>query len=443
MIVKGLSATARAAGLDKGFSQSEVLLMIPPGSRLLEHEKYEALRKLASTLGRVSDLDIMMETILSEARRFVGAEAGSIYIREGDRLVFAYSQNDYFARTRTAEPEPETSYVNQELPLTGNSLASYSARENRPLNIPDAYGIPLEKPYRFQPDFDRKTGYVTRSILTLPLTDIRGNAIGVLQVINRLDEAGLVLPFGPEDEELMMIFSSTAAMALERAQLVRQMILRSIKMAELRDPRETAAHAHRVAALAVMLYGNWAKQRGIGPAEIKRGQDHLRLAAMLHDVGKVGVPDMILNKPGRLDPEERREMEKHVLIGLKLFQPLSSGLDSMIHDVILGHHERWDGRGYPGWINPETGLPLAGHQDENGRPRGRKGEETSIYGRVTALADVYDALNSRRIYQDAFDEDLVGQILLQESGHHFDPELVDILLTNLSTAKNIRRRFPD
>ena len=418
--------------------------MIPPGSRLMEHEKYDALRKLATTLNRVSDLDIMMETILSEARRFVGAEAGSIYIREGDKLIFAYSQNDHFAKeAQTDESKPEISYKNLELPLTGNALASYTARENRLLNISDAYAIPLERPYRFQPDFDRKTGYVSRSILTLPLTDIRGNSIGVLQIINRLDEEGRAQPFDREDEELMMIFSSTAAMALERAQLVRQMILRSIKMAELRDPRETTYHAQRVAGLAVLLYEHWAKKRGASPGDIKRGVDHLRMAAMLHDVGKVGVPDLILNKPGRLDAAERLEMEKHVLIGLKLFEPLSSGLDSMIHDVILGHHERWDGRGYPGWINPVTGLPLSGHRGENGRPKGRKGEETSIYGRVTALADVYDALNSRRIYQDAFDEDLVCQILLQESGHHFDPELVDILLTNLPAAKNIRKRFPE
>ena len=409
--------------------------------RLISHEKYAALRTLAATLNSVSDLDVVMETILIEARRFVGAEAGSIYTREGGKLIFAYSQNN--ATDKMVLTKEARGVKNLEIPLVGNSLASYVARENMTLNIPDAYDIPLEAPYRFDQEFDRKTGYVTRSILTLPLNDIRGQVIGVLQVINRLGEGGRVEAFDCEDEELMQIFSSTAAMSLERAQLVRLMLLRSIKMAELHDPRETAVHAQRVAALSVVLYTEWARRRSLDPAVIKRDLDHLRMAAMLHDVGKVGIPDLILNKPGRLDAAERLEMEKHVLIGLRLFEPISSSLDAMIHEVILNHHERWDGRGYPGWVNTDTGLPLPGRHGQNNRAVGKKGEEISIFGRVTAVADVFDALISPRAYKDAFDEDLVSQIMIQESGHHFDPELVDILLSNLDEAKKIRSRFPE
>ena len=409
--------------------------------RLIGEEEYAALRTLAMTLNSVSDLDVVMETILSEARRFVAAEAGSIYTREGGKLVFAYSQND--STEKMSLTKEARGVKNLELPLVGNSLASYVARENVTLNIADAYAIPLEAPYRFDSEFDRKTGYVTRSILTLPLNDIRGQVIGVLQIINRLGPGGLVEAFDQADEELMQIFSSTAAMSLERARLVRLMLLRSVKMAELHDPRETSLHAQRVAALAVMLYEEWARRRSLDPARIKRDLDHLRMAAMLHDVGKVGIPDTILNKPGRLDSPERQEMEKHVLIGLKLFEPPASSLDEMIHEVILNHHERWDGRGYPGWINTDTGLPLPGHHGRDNRAVGKKGEEISIFGRVTAVADVFDALISPRAYKEAFDEDLVSQIMLQESGHHFDPELVDILLSNLEQARNIRNRFPE
>ena len=409
--------------------------------RPVGEEKYAAIRRLAMTLNSVSDLDVVMETILSEARRFVAAEAGSIYTREGGKLIFAYSQNDSTDRmplTREAR-----GVKNLEIPLVGNSLASYVAREKVTLNIPNAYDIPLEAPYRFDSEFDRKTGYVTRSILTLPLNDIRGQVIGVLQIINRLGPDGQVEAFDQADEELMQIFSSTAAMSLERAQLVRLMLLRSVRMAELHDPRETSIHAQRVAALAVLLYEEWARRHKLSPAEVKRDLDLLRMAAMLHDVGKVGIPDVILNKPGRLDLFERQAMEKHVLIGLKLFEPVSSSLDAMIHEVILNHHERWDGRGYPGWINTETGLPLPGHHGKDNRAVGKKGEEISIFGRVTAVADVFDALISPRAYKEAFDEDLVSQIMLQESGHHFDPELVDILLSNLDQAKKIRNRFPE
>lgn len=409
--------------------------------RLIGREKYAALRTLAATLNSVSDLDVVMEAILTEARRFVAAEAGSIYTIEGGKLIFAYSQND--ATDKMPLTNEARGVKNLEIPLVGNSLASYAARENVALNIADAYNIPLEAPYRFDPEFDRKTGYLTRSILTLPLNDNRRRTIGVLQVINRKGENGKVEAFDGEDEELMRIFSSTAAMSLERAQLVRLMLLRSVKMAALHDPRETVAHARRVAALAVMLYERWARRRPLDRAEVKRNLDHLRMAAMLHDVGKVGIPGDLLNKPGRLDAHERQEMEKHVLIGLRLFEPVSSGLDAMIREVILNHHERWDGQGYPGWINTETGLPLPGRHDRNNLPVGKKGEEISIFGRVTAVADVFDALISPKVYKESFDEDLVSQIMLQESGHHFDPELVDILIDNLDQARKIRNRFPE
>lgn len=411
------------------------------GSRLLEHEKYEALRALAATLNGISDLDAMMAAVLSEARRFVRAEAGSIYIPDGHRLLFAYSQNDFFSNRDNNDGSLQ--YKNQELSMVGNSLASYVARENTVLNIAEAYDIPLEAPYRFDPVFDRLTGYLTRSVLTLPLNGARGEVIGVLQVINRLEEGGEIGIFDQDDEELMQIFSSTAAMAMERAKFIRQMLLKAVKIAELRDPLETASHAQRVGALSGFLYEWWARRRGLNQDEIRKNVDHLRLAAMLHDIGKVGVPDTVLNKPNRLDPAERLEMEKHVLIGYHLFDPSSSDLDLMIREVILSHHERWDGQGYPGWVDPETGTPLTDRRDEEGRVPGKKGEEISIFGRVTAVADVFDALSSRRVYKEAFDEDLVCQIMLQESGRHFDPELVDLLLCNLDQAKIIRKRFPE
>lgn len=415
--------------------------MGPDRSRLLEHEKYEALRALAATLNGIYDLDAMLEAVLSQARRFVKAEAGSIYVPEGHRLLFAYSQNDFFSRQD--DNNGSVHYKNQELSLVGNSLASYVARENMTLNIAEAYDIPLEAPYRFEPVFDQLTGYLTRSVLTLPLNAARGEVIGVLQVINRQLEGGEIGVFDRDDEELMQIFSATAAMAMERVQLIRRMLLRTVKISELRDPLETASHALRVGALAGFLYEQWALARSLDPDEVRKNVDHLRLAAMMHDIGKVGVPDMVLNKPNRLEPRERLEMEKHVLIGYKLFDPCASELDHMIREVILSHHERWDGQGYPGWVDPDTGRPLPDHLGPEGRAPGKKAEEISVFGRVTAVADVFDALSSRRVYKEAFDEDLVCQIMLQESGRHFDPELVDLLLNNLGQAKNIRKRFPE
>lgn len=118
-------------------------------SRLLEHEKYEALRALATTLNGISDLDAMMAAVLSEARRFVRAEAGSIYIPDGHRLIFAYSQNDFFSSRDNGDGSSH--YKNQVLSMVGNSLASYVARENTVLNIAEATIFPWKPPIALIP----------------------------------------------------------------------------------------------------------------------------------------------------------------------------------------------------------------------------------------------------------------------------------------------------
>ena len=136
-------------------------------------------------------------------------------------------------------------------------------------------------------------------------------------------------------------------------------------------------------------------------------------------------------------------MDKRDRIALHVLLPSASALDTVVREVIVGRHDRWDGLGYPGWVAPNTGKPLPDHPELDGRPQGKKGEENSIFGRVTAVADVFDALSSRRVYKDAFDDALVAQIMEQESGRHFDPELVEILLNNQGRIHEIRNRFPE
>ena len=119
------------------------------------------------------------------------------------------------------------------------------------------------------------------------------------------DASGRVVPFAKRDEPLILHFANMAAVAIERAQMTRTMILRTIKMAELRDPMETGAHVNRVASYAVVIYEAWAIKRSIAHDVIEKNRDILRMAAMLHDVGKVAISDAILKKPGRLDDAER------------------------------------------------------------------------------------------------------------------------------------------
>ncbi len=194
-------------------------------------------------------------------------------------------------------------------------------------------------------------------------------------------------------------------MAIERAQMTRALLLRMISMAELRDPQETGPHVNRVGAYSSEIYETWARKKGFEPKVIENYKDILRMAAMLHDVGKVGISDKILQKPGRLSDEEYDIMKQHVLMGAKLFMTSQSEFDEIACQIALNHHERWDGSGYPGHVDITTGKPLPGYEDEKtGKARGKRGEEIPLFGRVVAVADVYDALSNKRAYKDAWEE---------------------------------------
>jgi HD-GYP domain-containing protein (c-di-GMP phosphodiesterase class II) len=408
---------------------------------LSETEKLEALTRLGIDLGQVQDLDLLMERVLTEARRFVNADAGSIYIREQDRLHFSYTQNDTLQR-RLPRGE-KLIYSTFTIPVDRSSIAGYVAVTGQPLNIPDVYEIDPTEPYGFGDKFDRASDYRTGSMLTLPLRNINGDTMGVLQVINAMDDGNRVVAFTKQDERVMTLFGAIASVALERARMTRAILLRMIRMAEMRDPKETGAHVNRVGAYSVELYERWAFRHGVDSHTVELNRDTLRMAAMLHDVGKVGISDLILKKPERFNNDEYEIMKQHTLLGARLFLNRQSDFDEAAARVALNHHERWDGGGYPGHVDVESGSPLREYVLPDGRPRGKKGEEIPIFGRIVALADVYDALSSARVYKDAWDEDRVLSTIRDEAGTHFDPELVDIFLSCLDTLRAIQDRYSD
>jgi len=214
-------------------------------------------------------------------------------------------------------------------------------------------------------------------------------------------------------------------------------------MAELRDPRETGPHVNRVAAYSVEIYEEWAVRRRIPRDEIERNKDMLRMGAMLHDLGKVAISDTILKKPARLDPAEYEIMKQHTVHGARLFSDLYSEFDEAASIIALNHHERWDGNGYPGHINPLTGKSIPGYENENGAARGKKGEEIPPFGRLVAIADVYDALCSKRSYKEPWDESAVLDNLREESGKQFDAEMIEAFFSCLDVIRNIAKRYPD
>ena len=408
---------------------------------LSEKEKLETLTHLGICLNQVQDLDMLMERILTEARRFVNADAGSIYIRKGRMLHFTYTQNDTLQHR--LPKGAKLIYSTFSIPADERSIAGYVAITGTPLNIPDVGRIEPTKPYGFSKRFDKASHYRTCSMLTIPLKNIAGEVIGVLQVINAQNESGIIVPFMPKDESMMMLFASIASVALERAQMTRAILLRMIRMAEMRDPKETGAHVSRVGGYAVELYERWAYKHNCPKAEVDKKRDIFRMAAMLHDVGKVGISDLILKKPARFNNDEYEIMKQHTILGARLFSERQSDFDAAAAEVALNHHERWDGGGYPGHVDVRTGLPIKGFTLPDGKARGKAGEEIPLFGRIVALVDVYDALSSARAYKEAWDEDKVLETIERDSGSHFDPELVEIFFSCLDIMRAIQKRYQD
>jgi response regulator RpfG family c-di-GMP phosphodiesterase len=408
---------------------------------LTEKQKLEVLTTLGTELNKVKDLDILMEHILTEARRVVNADAGSIYIRDKAQLRFTYTQNATLQKRLTQGTK--LIYNTFTIPADKSSIAGYSAVTGQALNIRDVYSFEREVPYRFDHRFDETAGYKTHSVLTVPLKTVREDVIGVLQVINAQDGRGKIVPFSEEDERMMVHFASMATMALERAQMTRTLILRMIRMAELRDPKETGAHVNRVGAYSVEIYEQWAKEKSISPEEIQRKRDVLRMAAMLHDVGKVAISDQILKKPARLTEEEYEIMKQHTFFGARLFIDKKSDFDEAAAQVAMTHHEWWNGDGYPGHVDLAATGPGLSFSIQQIKPRGRRGDEIPLFGRIVAIADVYDALSSKRAYKEAWDEADILQTLEDGAGKQFEPELIRVFLSSIDVIRSIQQRYPD
>jgi HD-GYP domain-containing protein (c-di-GMP phosphodiesterase class II) len=410
---------------------------------LSAEQKLNTITQMIHDIGEVKDLDLLLERILTNARKFFNADAGSIYLRNGDQLKFSYTQND--SLQRRLSPGKKLIYHTFSVPINKNSIAGYVGNKREVVNIPDVYKISNNPPYTFDSHFDEISNFKTRSMLTVPMTNRRGDLLGVMQIINAQDDEGNVISFAESDEDHITTFVTSAAHEVERAQMTRNIILRMIKMAELRDPMETGAHVNRVAAYSAELFEEWAKNKGYSPEEedVVKQKDVLRLAVMLHDVGKIAITDLILKKPARLNMDEYEEMKSHTYKGAKLFEDIESEFDEIAAEVALNHHEKWDGTGYPGHIDPYTEKPLPGYEGGNGQPRPKLGDEIPIFGRIVAVADVYDALCSRRSYKEPWDEDRILEEIHQSSGKHFDPEITVAFFSCLDVLKSIKKRFPD
>jgi len=193
----------------------------------------------------------------------------------------------------------------------------------------------------------------------------------------------------------------------------REMIMRLSRAAEFRDP-ETGAHIQRMSNYSRLI----AEQLGLPREE----QEVILRAAPMHDVGKIAIPDHILLKPGRLDEAELAIMQTHAEKGYEILQGSKSSLLDIAADIARTHHEKWDGTGYPQRL---------------------KGKDIPLYGRIVAVADVFDALTSARPYKKAWELDKALQYLRDNAGSHFDPECAQAFLARIADILVIRNSFKD
>lgn len=384
-------------------------------------------------LYHVTDVNILLDTILLEARRLTHADAGSIYLVDNNVLHFSYIHNDSLFDSGSSNKYIYTSHV---IEISNRSLSGYVALTGEPLVIDDVYLIPADQPFTFNRALDDQSGYRTKSLLSVPLTTSRQKIVGVLQLINALSDTKEILPFTEHDKTILNYFAINAAAAIERAMINRDVILRMIKLCELRDPKETGPHANRVGAYSAEIYHQWSLKKGIDQEEIKKTKDLIRVAAMLHDLGKVAISDVILKKPAGLDRHEFQIMKHHTVYGARLFENTNSELDAVSAEIALNHHEKWDGSGYPGKIHDLF-------SDDVQMGPGKQGEEIPITGRIVALADVYDALVSRRVYKEPFSEERSMDIIQEQSGKHFDPDVVDAFFSIYDVIIAIRGKYQE
>jgi len=272
-------------------------------------------------ISHIKDIDTLLENVLFEARKITNADAGSIFLKEDDCLTFEYVQNDTLDSKRKIN---RYEYDQKKIAINNRSIAGYAAFIKKSILIDDVYNLSKEKPYSFNRKFDKLSSYRTKSILTVPMVTSRDKIIGVIQIINKNDSSGAILPFSKDDEFTVNLFAQQAAVSIEKAIMTREIILRMIRIAELRDPLETGIHVNRVGAFSTEIYVNWARGMKIPENEIKRNKDILRISAMLHDVGKVAISDSILKKKGKLSEEEFKKMKFHTVFGARLFKDSKS-----------------------------------------------------------------------------------------------------------------------
>jgi HD-GYP domain-containing protein (c-di-GMP phosphodiesterase class II) len=356
------------------------------------------LVELSVTLNSMLDLEALLQLVTATACELLKCEAASI-------LLHDEKQNRlYFAAATGSDPKELAGIP---VPIIG-SLAGSIFRENRPILLNS-----VEGDTRHYLTVSEQTNFKVRSLLGVPML-IKDRAIGVIEALNKIDE-----PFDEQDEAILFVTATHAAIAIHNARLFREAELSQEELRQayddtikgwsraldLRD-HETKGHTERVAELTVKL----AQAYGMSEHEVIQ----IRRGALLHDMGKLGVPDSILLKPGDLTEAERGIILNHPEYAFQMLSPIDYLKPAL--DIPRYHHERWDGTGYT---------------------HGLKGEDIPIAARLFTVVDVWDALNSDRPYHKGWSPEKAAEYIRSQGGKQFDPQVVDLFLRMIATGEKL------
>lgn len=351
----------------------------------LRMEEMAALLEVGRVVSSTLDLRELLTKIMSTATKVMRCETSTVY------LVDDQTRELYF-HIVSGDPNVGAKLQEIRLPL-GTGLAGWCAQNNKPIIVPDT-----EKDPRFFKGADKKSGFVTRSMICVPMR-LKDNVIGVLQVLNRTG----TIPFNDHDLEMLENMANQAVSSIENARLyenIQKVYLSTIEVLataiDAKDPY-TQGHSRRVTQYSVAI----AEEMNLSPKEI----EDIRYAGLLHDVGKIGIKDSIIRKPGRLTDEEYAIIKKHPAIGAKILRPVDFLADKI--PGVLHHHEYYDGRGYPDHLVGEN-IPLA--------------------GRIICVADAFDAMTTNRPYRKGLSVKTAVGELKKFSGKQFDPGCVEAFL---------------
>jgi len=349
-----------------------------------------SLVKIGRSITALTDINVLLKVIAEETKNAIQADRCTVFILDKDT-------NELWSKVALGMDSQEIRFP------ADKGLAGYVVQTGETINIEDAYNDP-----RFNKDVDIKSGYHTKSILCMPIKNNNQEIIGAFQVLNKLGGT-----FTQNDEDLLVAIGGSASIALENAQLFEQQkelykeqkeIFESFidTLAKSIDARDkiTSGHSSRVKLYTMLIVDALNLEN--------HDKEIIEKAAILHDIGKIGIRDAVLQKEGKLTDEEYKHIQEHVKITHDILERIHLSEDfKLITDIACSHHEKWNGTGYY---------------------RNLSGENIPYGGRILAVSDVFDAITSKRHYRDKMPIANVIRILINDSGSHFDKNIVDTFL---------------